>query len=234
MTNNNKKSNGFIFLLICSLACNMLMIIYLGKQFYYSHSISPKHKITFAYNRQTVFDILPIFKTDIVFAGDSHTQFFELAEFFLDRNIKNRGIYGDISAGLLSRMNQVTEGQPRKIFLEIGYNDLCEKITPDSISKNIVLMVKYIRRQSPDSEIYINSVFPSSAKRGIEISQIPIINEKIKQICRSYKIAYIDIYVKLATNNGLLDRRFDCGDGIHLNGQGYKVWSEIIHPYLIR
>lgn len=197
------------------------------------HIVGPDGK-SYYLNTQTMYALLPIKKHDFVLVGDSHTKRFNFTEYFAaDFYVKNRGIEGDISAGVLNRMNQIIPGKPEKIFIEIGYNDLTYQITPDSVCKNIKLIVNKIKTGSPTTKIYINSVFPSDrADLGVTVKEeIKELNRCLKQLCKDDSIPYIDIYSKLS-DKGILNKKYDSGDGIHLNGPGYIVWAETLKPYL--
>src|SRR5258708_3203562 len=61
------------------------------------------------------FRRLPNTEAEIVFAGDSLIARGPWSELYSP--IKNRGIGGETTAGLLDRLDELTESQPRKIFL---------------------------------------------------------------------------------------------------------------------
>lgn len=222
------------WLFIISLSVNVAAIFFAAKRIYYSIDRSSKEKkITYYLDRNTVYDLFKVDSTDIVFAGNSHTQMFDIEEYFTGNRIKNRGISGDISAGLLNRLDQFTKGHPKKVFIEIGFNDIIKKINSDSIAKNIKLICEKITRDSPRTKVYVLSVFPSDATIGKVYvkDSIPILNQKIKSYCAKAGISYIDLYSGMSDNGGLR-KEFDSGDKIHLNGQGYLFWSEKIKAYL--
>ena len=93
---------------------------------------------TYYRQRVSLFRILPQTKGDIIFLGNSITDGGEWTEMFNDLKVKNRGISGDISAGVLNRLDEVYQRFPDKVFLLIGINDLARNISPDSIVKNIL------------------------------------------------------------------------------------------------
>jgi lysophospholipase L1-like esterase len=221
------------FLMFFSLLINLAVVLYLGRQFYYRHQSSfSSNAIFYAYSRETVYDLLPIADSDVVFAGDSHMQFFEANEFLPGHNIKNRGIVEDNCAGVLHRVNQFTKGHPQKIFLEIGVNDLWQGAQPDSVSYHIKIIIEKLKINSPNTKIYVSSLFPSSAKKSKDIRDlIPQVNANLRKVCQESNVEFIDAYQRFA-DNGALNSRFDCGDGIHLNGQGYKAWSKLLQAYL--
>ena len=89
------------------------------------------------HQRATHFKSLPKTNGDIIFIGNSITDGAEWSELFADNRIKNRGISGDISAGVLNRLDEIVNRKPAKVFLLIGVNDLSRNISTDSIFKNI-------------------------------------------------------------------------------------------------
>ena len=224
----------FKYLFILSVTLNLLCVCAWGVHLYRSsHVMGPDGK-TYYLNTQTMYALLPVNNKDIVLVGDSHTKRFSFTEYFAAiHSVKNRGIEGDISGGVLNRMNEVIPGKPEKIFIEIGYNDLTYEITPDSICKNIKLIVDKIKAGSPATKIYINSIFPSDkADLGVTVKdEIVATNKLIKQLCIDSNIPYIDIYSKLSYN-GVLNQKYSGGDGIHLNGPGYILWAETLRPYI--
>ena len=110
---------------------------------------------TYYHQRVTLFNALPKTNNDIVFIGNSITDGGEWSEMFNDLQIKNRGISGDISAGVLNRIDEVAERKPAKVFLMIGVNDLARGISADSVVKNILLIASYLRQETPSTKLFI-------------------------------------------------------------------------------
>src|SRR5690606_12338396 len=75
-------------------------------------------------SRVEMFKSFPTTDKDIVFIGNSITFWADWQELLKTSHVKNRGIPGDISFGVLERLDEVIEGKPRKIFIMIGINDL--------------------------------------------------------------------------------------------------------------
>ena len=71
---------------------------------------------TYYHQRLTHFKSLPQTKDDIVFIGNSITDGAEWSELFNDLRIKNRGISGDVSAGVLNRIAEVAKRKPAQFF----------------------------------------------------------------------------------------------------------------------
>jgi lysophospholipase L1-like esterase len=192
-----------------------------------------RHKIPYAGSRQTIYQLFPVNSNSIVLAGDSHTEHYDTEEFLNGLPIVNRGISGDVSTGLLNRINQILAGQPKKLIIEIGFNDFQHDIPVDSTMKNIASIVNLAKTKSSRTKIYIVSVLPSSTVMGGINPQkiVPEINSKLKAFSAANSISYIDVNTQLSVN-GSLNKAYDAGDGIHLNGAGYQAYTKVLKPYL--
>ncbi|WP_053827261.1 GDSL-type esterase/lipase family protein [Lascolabacillus massiliensis] len=193
---------------------------------------------TFYYQRVSLFEKLPVSNEDIIFLGNSITNGGEWAELLNDIRIKNRGISGDVCQGVLDRLNSIIDGEPSKIFLLIGINDLARGISSDSIVSGTEKIIDRIKSDSPNSLIYIQSILPVNDSFGMfsrhtkhkEI--IKSLNNKLESLANSKKVKFIDLYshfVTPGTNN--LNPEYT-NDGLHLMGEGYIKWIEIIKPYI--
>jgi hypothetical protein len=70
---------------------------------------------------KSLYDLLPNDSNEIIFLGNSITFGCEWAVLLSNPNIKNRGINGDNTEGVLERLSEVTESQPDKIFIHNWY-----------------------------------------------------------------------------------------------------------------
>lgn len=104
---------------------------------------------TYYHQRVSHFKTLPQTTGNIVFIGNSITDGAEWSELFDDGRIKNRGISGDITAGVMARLDEITSRKPAKVFLMIGVNDLDRNISPESVLKNIFWIASYVKQQTP-------------------------------------------------------------------------------------
>ncbi|MGY8787985.1 MAG: GDSL-type esterase/lipase family protein, partial [Fidelibacterota bacterium] len=93
-----------------------------------------------------------------MFLGNSITDMGSWSEIFQNPNIKNRGISGDVTEGILYRINEITESQPLQVFLMIGTNDLAQGLTKELTFQNICKIVKSIQSQSSKTEIIVQSI----------------------------------------------------------------------------
>jgi hypothetical protein len=120
---------------------------------------NPPHSL-YWHQRASHYELLPNEAGEIIFLGDSITDGCNWGEMFGDPKVKNRGISGDITQGILDRLGEVVESKPAKVFLMIGINDLAMGKSPKEIMDNIKRIVKSIRKTSPETLIYIESLLP--------------------------------------------------------------------------
>lgn len=188
--------------------------------------------------RVTLFDKLPVNEQDIVFLGNSITDGGEFAELFKIKNVKNRGISADVISGVRERLHQVTSGHPAKIFLLIGINDVSHKKTAAQIAGEYEMLVKEIREQSPETELFVQSVMPINNdfqryKNLFGTEQVVVdLNKELVRIAAENGATYIDLWPALADpETGKLKTAYT-NDGLHLTGNGYHAWVNHIAQYV--
>lgn len=193
---------------------------------------------TFYYQRATLFEKLPVTSNDIIFLGNSITNGCEWSELFQNKHVKNRGISGDITMGVYDRLNPILKGKPAKIFLLIGINDVSRGTSPDTIVDMIKLITEKIKKESPKTQLYLQSVLPVSDHYNLfgnhtkHWQMIPEINTKLQQLAQEEHVTYIDLYSRFVdTKTGKMNTEYS-NDGLHLLGKGYLIWRDIVKPYI--
>lgn len=217
--------------LIISIAINCLLVLFfIGKRIYYTYGNKPAPTADWreVAHKQTngLYSTMRIDSTDIVFVGNSLTFAFPVTELF-GPDCKNRGINGNTTAQILSRIQAIAECKPRKIFVEAGINDIYVGLSVDSIYTNYVSILRQIRNVSPNTCVYVQSVFPNMKEKNKSIVDL---NSMIKNYCDLHGIVYIDIYSKLLAGDRLNKELTE--DDTHLNGKGYQIWKEAIERYV--
>ncbi len=192
---------------------------------------------TFYVQRASLFSKLTITPKDIVFIGNSITNGAEWNELFPRKRVKNRGISGDTSEGVYDRLDPVVKGKPAKIFILIGINDISRGIEVETIVQNMKRIVEKIQTESPKTKIYIQSILPVNPDFGMfkghqKPQLIKEINQQYQNIAKEYKVNYINLYPHfLEEGTDRMNEKYT-NDGLHLLGEGYLLWSEIIKQYL--
>ena len=137
--------------------------------------------------------------------------------------VRNRGIGGDVTAGVLARIEQVRHGQPAQVFLLIGTNDLSLGVTEADIVSNVREIVDEIHVGSPETEVYVQSVLPRAAEYGEQIESLNVaIQPAIDGVA-----TWIDLYPIFLDDDGSIKDDYS-NDELHLHGAGYLVWRDAI------
>lgn len=183
------------------------------------------------------FKSFPDKSSDIYFLGNSITARGNWQELLGREDVRNRGISGDITFGVLQRLKEVWEGHPRKVFILIGINDVSRNIPDTVIVGNYYKIVRQIKHNSPQTKIYFETLLPvnkdfKAFKNHYNKDQhIQWINQQIKKMGQRENIQIIDIYPAFLDSSGKLMADLT-EDGLHLNIKGYHKWIGILKPYL--
>ena len=192
---------------------------------------------TYYHQRLTLFKSLPQTRGDVIFIGNSITDGGEWSELFNDVRIKNRGISGDISAGIIHRLDEVVQRKPQKVFLMIGTNDLAHNVTPDSLLKNIYWTVYHLQQGSPATAVYVQSILPVNELYGkfgghtSKGAQIKEVNRQLEQQATAKGYTYVDLHTPFSDAAGKLKKELT-NDGLHLNGEAYLLWKHLVYPFV--
>lgn len=188
--------------------------------------------------RVSLFESLPVSPEDIVFLGNSITDGGEWGELFAGKRVKNRGISGDIAMGVYDRLETIIKGKPAKIFLLIGINDLSKGTPPETIVKQIGQTIRRLQQESPQTALYLQSVLPVNDGFGMfeghtsRWAEVKEINQGLQSIAKEAGLTYVDLYSHFIGDEPDKMNRMYTNDGLHLLGEGYLKWMEIITPYI--
>ncbi|HBL75899.1 MAG: hypothetical protein A2W90_10815 [Bacteroidetes bacterium GWF2_42_66] len=192
-----------------------------------------------SYNRKvSMFKQLPDTRHEIIFLGNSLTAGAEWAELLQNPKVKNRGISGDTTKGILYRLSEVTSSSPDKVFLLIGLNDLATGVAKEKVFENICKIAEQIRKDSPRTKVFIQSMLPvndplreSPIKKDDEIVWV---NGQVKEWCSQNNFTFIDLYNHFVIPGSQLLNPVHTNDGGHFTGEAYQIWAGIIKDYVKR
>ena len=187
--------------------------------------------------RVAQFRSYPNSEKDIIFLGNSIMDFTDWNELLQISEARNRGISGDITFGVLERLDEVTEGKPAKVFILIGINDISRNIPDSVILNNYKKMITQIKTQSPKTKIYFNTLFPvnntfTARNHFNKDEHIAFVNQELKKICAAEKIKMADIHDQFLDADKRFDKKYTY-DGLHPTAEGYIKWAAILKPYVM-
>jgi lysophospholipase L1-like esterase len=186
--------------------------------------------------RLEVFAADPLDCGQVVMLGDSLTELNDWPSTTASSaTLRNRGVSGDTSEGVLARMDELFANQPAAVFLMIGTNDLWSGITPETTVANIVRMSDQFRSRSPYSTLFVQTLPPLRGEPaswgGAPNDKVREINALLKRASGHGSFVILDTYALLADDKGMLNTAYTT-DGMHLNEAGYAVWSKLVSETL--
>lgn len=178
------------------------------------------------------FKANPLQTGDIVFIGNSITELGgNWAQRFNNSKVKNRGISGDVTAGIINRLAEIYYYKPKKVFLKIGINDLFNsELTPEYVVGNISKIVTKIHSESPLTLIYVQTVLPTSNNTSLK-QKIQDTNNLLKAVTQTSYYKIIDLHSIFADANDLMIDSYST-DGVHLTEAGYVVWQNYVKGFV--
>ncbi|PKN96456.1 MAG: sialate O-acetylesterase [Chloroflexi bacterium HGW-Chloroflexi-5] len=180
--------------------------------------------------RADLYRYSKIQKGDVVFLGDSITDGGCWDELFQDMNIKNRGINGDDTVGVLARLDDILCCTPSALFILIGTNDMnwWNYRHDKEILANYREILQRCKDQSPDTKVFVESILPRTKRHS---NHLRMLNIHLEKLAEEFDCTFINLFPHFADENGALKAEFN-NDHLHLMAPGYALWVKLLTPYL--
>jgi lysophospholipase L1-like esterase len=179
--------------------------------------------------RVTLFASLPKMNGGIAFMGDSLTDNGRWAEAYPNIRVRNFGIFGETTVGMLSRVSQLVDARPAAVFLMAGTNDIEYGRSPETIAANDGEILDRLAAGLPGVHLYLEGLLPRQPEYDAKVRAV---NALLKGVAAKRGIPFVDLYPRFV-ENGRLNPALT-GDGIHLMGEGYAIWRDAIKAYVAR
>lgn len=183
----------------------------------------------------------------VVFAGSSLMEMFPinklLEEHGDDTIIYNRGIGGYVTNELLQVTDVcITDLKPKKVFLNIGTNDLSNPRIPISqMIENYDRILCKIEEALPQTVIYLMAYYPVNYEAAAEEmkeclkirtnEKIERANEEVKKLAQKHGQHYIDVNKNLKDEQGRLKAEYTI-EGMHIKEEGYAAIYDDVMRYV--
>jgi lysophospholipase L1-like esterase len=168
---------------------------------------------------------------NLIFIGDSLTQWGDWERRFPGYQVTNLGISGETVEGLLARRERIRTqiDDPDFIFLMTGINNIATgqyDIIPPyrEIVRNLITWYKR-------STVVVQSVLPVDIEWVLN-DEIRDINRLLEEIAREYSARYLDVFRLFVDAKGTPKNGYLSDDGVHLAEKGYDVWAQEVERFL--
>ncbi|UJR21410.1 hypothetical protein I4U23_024499 [Adineta vaga] len=172
----------------------------------------------------------------IVFYGSSSIRYWSSLnnDFSHTRmNLINRGFGGSTLKQCYQQFKRIILPlEPRILFIYAGENDISSGETSANIHLIFRQLISMIRRFFPSLPIAYISIKPSPS-RFDKIQQVNQTNYLIQNdIQTMHHVSYIDIFNEMLTADGKPRKELFIEDNLHMNEQGYAIWTRAVNNYL--
>ena len=170
---------------------------------------------------------------DVAFVGSSSIRKWKnLQKDMQGLKVLNRGFGGSSVPEAIYYSDILFFNRPiKKIVFYSGDNDLVFlRSNPEKIISSYKYLYNILSSKLPNTEIYFLSVKPSPG-RWRYWEQMQEINTALIEFCKTnLNCKFIDVSSCLVNESGTIKNELFKKDGVHLNKQGYQVWTNIIYP----
>jgi lysophospholipase L1-like esterase len=172
-------------------------------------------------------------KNSVLFVGSSSIRLWNLAEFFPGEKFINRGFGGSEIADSNHFADRIiAKHEPRTIVLYAGDNDIAKGKTAKRVAADFRIFVKTVRGKLPQANILFIAIKPS-IKRWNLSETMQVANREIQSVCDDDdRLSFVDIWKPMLGDDGRPRAELFAKDGLHLNGDGYKLWTSVLVPHL--
>ena len=188
-------------------------------------------------NRQYFWSQRLVNQGAIVFVGDSLIAgWITLKNDFAPLHVANVGIGGDVSRGVLFRLQEdVIDLKPRAVVILIGTNDMSAKEDLSLLMANLTSILKTLRDYNPSLPIVLCKLPPRNYSASpVSTRDMLALNSRLDNLSGSdAKLAVMDLYQLLALPDGSIDPQNFEADKLHISPTGYKKFHDALIPILL-
>lgn len=187
-------------------------------------------------------------KGQTVFTGSSLMEMFPIEKWAKELGpnapiVYNRGVGGYRTTDLLPILDAcVFELSPRKVFINIGTNDLSDGNVPlETVMSNYDRIITQIEEKLPGVIIYMMAYYPVNYDAATEEmkpcllvrtnEKINKANELIAQLAAKHGQRYINVNAPLMDEQGRLKAEYT-SEGMHIKPEGYRAIFDDVMAYV--
>jgi len=167
-----------------------------------------------------------------------------LRERGVEVTVYNRGIGGYVTREMLDNLDVcVTDLQPRRVFINIGTNDLSDPgISMEELMGRYDEIITTIEQKVPGVQIVMMAYYPINYDAAADFmkpcllvrtnEKINSANELVEKLAMKHGQKYIDVNRALKDEQGRLKAEYTI-EGMHIKEEGYRAIMDDLIPYVI-
>ena len=169
----------------------------------------------------------------VLFVGSSSIRLWQTHECFPELPVLNRGFGGSqISQVNYYARRIVLPYKPKVVVFYAGDNDVASGKSARRVFDDYKAFTQMVHAGLPKTRIIFVCIKPSRSRWTLW----PVMSEAnamVKELCsKDSRLYYFDAASPLLDSEGLPKAEFFLPDKLHLNGEGYKVWTSLLRPLI--
>ena len=173
-------------------------------------------------------------KHAIVFVGSSSIRkWTTVAQDFPHHQVLNRGFGGSEMADSVHFADRIVlPYAPRFIVVYAGGNDINAHKTAEQVFADFKAFVATVRAKQPEVPIAYISI-AGNPKRWAQVEEVKKANALIEAYTKEQPaLQFIDVFHAMLGADGLPRPEIFSADNLHMNPEGYKLWTQIVGRFL--
>ena len=173
-------------------------------------------------------------KGSIVFVGSSSIRLWDLKQSFPELPVVNHGFGGSTVADSVHFLNRlVLPLEPRTIVFYAGDNDIAQGKSPGTVARDFRAFVEGVHAKLPEARIVYLPIKPSPSRENL-LEQQREANRLVRELSERdpERLVYVDLVTPMLDDKGRPRPELFVKDQLHLNEQGYALWTKLLAPLL--
>ncbi|GMU91006.1 MAG: hypothetical protein AMXMBFR4_00640 [Candidatus Hydrogenedentota bacterium] len=169
----------------------------------------------------------------ILFVGGSSIRLWDVEQSFPNLKVIRRGFGGSLVRDSTYYADRIViPYKPKTIVLYAGDNDIASGITAEQVFGDFQAFCEKVHTALPDARILFLSIKPS-VKRWALYDEMKKANTLISDYANALEqVEFVDVGTPMLGDDGKPRADLFLEDGLHLNENGYKLWTSILAPKL--
>ncbi len=169
----------------------------------------------------------------VLFVGSSSIRLWNVAVSFPDLPVINRGFGGSQMSHVLQYFDRVvTPYKPRVIVFYSGDNDIAGGKSAERVAGDFAEFLRRVHETLPGTPVVLISPKPS-IKRWKLIETIREANGRLAAMAKDDPLLhFVDVHPAMLNEKGEPRPELFVADGLHMNAEGYKIWTELVRPWI--
>jgi lysophospholipase L1-like esterase len=168
-----------------------------------------------------------------VFVGSSSiVKWTQIAQDLAPAPIIKRGFGGSLlsdSAHYADRI--VIPYKPKRVFVYAGDNDLAAGRTPAAVAKSFTDLAEKVHAALPATHVWFITIKPSPSRAALLDAMVQT-NGLVKEFAATHPyVSLVDVFTPMLKDGKPRPELF-VADNLHMNPDGYKIWTALIRPLL--